>query len=1415
MSNVPPIRAEKSQGMTRRSFCRLGLAAAGAGLLYVALPSMPRVDHRPPIELIGGERVYNPSSIIPREFTDLWIKRLPALMDKALDLPERGGFVIEVEGAKYIWRPQDADIVSEGMGYWMKELTDVSTIFKDRKDLIGKYQENFNGLLAGAEHMENENGLPCWRAEYIEEGKQVESRNLDDRRSATDADLYITWALIQADALVKGGVWAPHPKGENYYRDKAASYLARIKAYEVVEKNDRKILTVSDSWGHKDLPREAITINPSYVALAALRDIAEFDKRDALYWLEIRRDNFEVVQKAVEFSQTLFEQIANPEGNAVRIDIGPKTFYTFSWVHRDLLINLLGRAGYELTPFGVDEKRSPEERNRYDTSRRNRGDEIVYSAEEGKLIIEKECLDEALEIIKASQVVPFVPDQLEVLITEDGRIRPRIEFGEANLTYVEKYDGIRGPEELGKELLVNLDSDLPTSLRITEKAKSLLTSLYQDKDPKEVRVDIQRNIIPIACYLTAAAGLSDLNGFNAFSAEFKESGIFDPVEGRSRYYTAAIAFRVLSQLLSSTTAPLKIHPYDKEIEKVGVSNNTRRDPLPEPNWIGVPEIERIIPLAEGEELRQWRTGINSLDAPLYYFVRTALNEGLKPGPQYSITALKMYFDAKEQLKYYPNDPEVMYNHAAALRNIGFYHEAAEEFYRTLLRARFEKHEEIILAATTNFITILRTLHVSDGEIADIYESLLETGDFELGKRLYIRATAIKIYNRAGNPIKALKHAIKFMEEYKELKNDKTLLGRMYEEVRNYAHKTEAPRKGVLVDVLTEVMDAIAKHGRIERLNNIGGVSFDRSFEVVRYEYEAAQLIPEIVAGAASVIRSEEQDISKVLRLVQDLKGEVPSLYGPRLKLAQAKIKQQQMKALYLEVFALRSYETISRKDDETSLFDKQLEEALACAESSEQLFFDALETELGGERNPFFLIDTLKAFSQLYLDIPEIRYEISTRKTGKERKALQSQGLKVEEYAKRDAEITRRNDHEYWNTISLDFKKSLAIYKLLLHTFSTLDIEDYLGRASRDASELRGINSLFEQNLAKLKIFLPPDEYSKLEKKYAGFLDRAKVISSAALIIAKLNPSADPRNVLYLSYRIELIKAIEKWAEFLPTVINRAANSSEVPVSEIEDKKGRLDEAFAECINILEDLRSENLALSNLEHKIDFVLQTTLELGKITRGYKIIEEQKSLSARLLTRSSELEERINILKAIFSAALEGKEVNLGNMSDRETQQKISSIVGFLLETENQKLLRKFYKKFPKREAEIWAWFGNVTQWGETNVNLLRDAIEYYKASNRVSENLDAYKGLTELYLNPAIKLTIEVETMNRTFRKCLQIADRGGIDKTTRSSVLGIAQRLANETESRVSKKLVYVLNGGASDEIKIKEMINILTLNGY
>ncbi|MFA5928842.1 MAG: hypothetical protein WC838_06065, partial [Candidatus Margulisiibacteriota bacterium] len=197
-------------------------------------------------------------------------------------------------------------ITSEGMGYWMKVIADTIAVEK-RPEVRDQLVKLFNGLMNGVKRMmgpQDSYGLPAWQG-YINKAKDDIVIGGGSSSSATDADLYIAQALIKMYQLSDRGmiVSKANAEGQNDYGALAAKLISRIKSYNQANifnhKNDKHILTVSEDWGGFDSERR-ITVNPSYIILDALHDIAEFDGQDRNFWLKLRKDSFDLLKQTYQ-----------------------------------------------------------------------------------------------------------------------------------------------------------------------------------------------------------------------------------------------------------------------------------------------------------------------------------------------------------------------------------------------------------------------------------------------------------------------------------------------------------------------------------------------------------------------------------------------------------------------------------------------------------------------------------------------------------------------------------------------------------------------------------------------------------------------------------------------------------------------------------------------------------------------------------------------------------------------------------------------------------------------------------------------------------------------------------------------------------------------------------------------------------
>ncbi len=1384
-------------GMTRRGFLRLSLGAAA--VLAIGVPAYLSHENHTAVSSVqaglpisGVCNVMDNGTLSP-QFAEKWSKELPSVIASALSPvndKNNPGFMLNVGDASYIYRLQDDDVVSEGMGYWMKILANASSIYQDNPAQVGVYQNNFDRLLNGVLNSLNDNQLLPWRMELVEEkdnngvlkSQTVQAVNLSDRHSATDADLYIAWSLVRADALVKSGVWKAPAGGKEYYADLAAKFLSRIKAFDIIEKNHRHILTVSDGWGHKDVLRGAITVNPSYIVPAALEDFARFDTGNKGYWEKVQRDNLAVLEAAVNFSGAMYRQIADPSErakNLLTLNENGTTYYVLDWTHKDLIDNLLGKSGYRLTYYGVKPLG-----NGTGSEKEEKGAVVSYYTK-GKLFITKECFEDVLLKIEAAHVTPFVPDQLEVIVDAGGRISTRIEFGEARLGFTEKYDGIRGPKELGEAILA---SDDPGTVC---QARNLLAQLAAGKKAASVRVDSDRNIIPLDVYLMASLGLNDPKMTADFEGGLNEyvagqtmktpkskkqkngsevSGIHDPVQRAGdkkplpRYYMSTISVLTLTGAIAqeNRTSKVKVAPYHSSL----------------PKTISIIETPELLPSPRSI------SGSDLIDAPLTYFLDLAANDGAHTKPQFPATAKEMFWNAKRQLEYYPDDAEVNYNYASALRNIGRYQAAAEAFYRTLLLAKFSNNPQLVMMTIFNLEGILKTLNFGEIVVGDLLQSTLDSNRFDDGTRMAMMVAIMREFNDGGNHVKAFKLGEAFLEEYDRHRSE--LSGGAWDKLTGKA----SPGSRLFSDALVEIMKSVSESG-VPTVRVKGG----NLIPTVQFEFEAAILIPRIAINYQTP--ASAGDLKRTLDLIYKFKKDVPKELRPKLKLAEAQIYLKMMVYAHKEIEKILGNKEIGRANirllpSGRGLFEDDLDRALETGKNANKILMEVINDELNGEQDPLLIYQALRSIIGINTYFPKLN------NIKKEYEKLRKSLLDV---PAQNQIFQKEADH--------DFNHALLLNRIVLYTLDNLSTADYAGiKSDKNAKE------------AILRIAREMEYDVVAEENLSDLL----LIYRAAVRLAMANPSADPRNVHYVNGKIYQADLYFGWSEF-----------SEF--STAQEKQRRLDLGLAALAEV------HNVYLSNREHAVDLSMQSVMKMvlmlykerqslesrlivaGIIESSYtvdlKTINNNIDASPKLtpdekrnLKREAEYLYETNTLLDQRFAALLGEQV-------KETN---DPIVQYFLKPENKDLVRIIFGKFPFRQADAWASWGDIMWWGRgSNQQAAEEAIKNYKKALQFNtNNVNALRGLSENYLALAEQTREKGEKQviftlaYRTYKKTLQSIQQGGLNEIILGYTFRTIDRFYEDNKDDDFKSIASALleiknNTGYSNEDKITKMLNILS----
>ncbi|MBU0687710.1 MAG: hypothetical protein KKB81_07725 [Candidatus Margulisbacteria bacterium] len=712
----------------------------------------------------------------------------------------------------YIKAPtQQNQIVSEGMGYWMKTLTDMTLV---NGDSALDYQEKFDGLFRGVERMIEESagmkandGLPGWRCKYNLQIGDIEFESNDEAYSATDADLYIAWALICAARLQRMGIW--NDTGIDY-QAQAEEVLSHIKGKDIIAITDEQgdphyVITMSDSWGEQDF-KGCISFNPSYVVLAALQEFADFDQ-DGDYWHAVREDQFLLLEAAKRFGDNALAELSLENQNIVgEYSEGlanPVKIIRIERESAEVLRNLLGKIRpdqNELAQFErygirlVSPKEYPQSGSptlddplaRLDIVRGERGVEINA---DGSVDICEDTLEFILSKITLHNVSSFFPDVVEVEVTSDSDnpFRARIDVGVRNLAFTENYDGIRVYAELGKDLIY-----APASNPLESREQEILAGAINGRYPDRVKAGKYRNIIPISCYFLANVGIGTMDR-NAFAREVLNYGasrktFFDydtDLRGRVRsrdpeYYNASLTALNLSAYLAAPIwsgipkmrANCEIEPMDRMPE----AEEQLPEPIVEAFGQHLYHMDHLIMITDNA--LSWK-GDSLLDLVPEGLLSDALQAVADENPPaYAISARSRFNQFKAVLENGTNlrevpDPELQYLFAVSLLGIGKYRIASEVFFdiiKTIEDLDSEVGQKVLALSTNYLVNVFSVLNVSEDEIGDIFAWLLEDS-MPLTKRMYVRAMFIRQLNKTGRYNLAIEQEMKFFKEYDEYRND--------------------------------------------------------------------------------------------------------------------------------------------------------------------------------------------------------------------------------------------------------------------------------------------------------------------------------------------------------------------------------------------------------------------------------------------------------------------------------------------------------------------------------------------------------------------------------------------------------------------------------------------------------------------
>ncbi|MDR1453226.1 MAG: hypothetical protein LBJ25_04560 [Candidatus Margulisbacteria bacterium] len=154
-----------------------------------------------------------------------------------------GKYALRTPNGIFIKDPsQNNQIVSEGQAYWQALSADLARINPAQ---ARTYQDNFDGLLKGTQHMiklakdsGNRGEFPAWKVKATGSSVTLDRDSYGPTaNSAADADLDIVRSLIYAQDLVERGVWTDRgyaklldtllPAAQNLFRDQGGIRVLR------------------------------------------------------------------------------------------------------------------------------------------------------------------------------------------------------------------------------------------------------------------------------------------------------------------------------------------------------------------------------------------------------------------------------------------------------------------------------------------------------------------------------------------------------------------------------------------------------------------------------------------------------------------------------------------------------------------------------------------------------------------------------------------------------------------------------------------------------------------------------------------------------------------------------------------------------------------------------------------------------------------------------------------------------------------------------------------------------------------------------------------------------------------------------------------------------------------------------------
>lgn len=873
--------------------------------------------------------------------------------------------VINGKDVYFIFSPtQSGQIVSEGMGYWMKIATNLSLIEGTADAKAAQNQNYFNGLLRGALMTLNKNGLPGWRCFYDPKTKSIEFKARDEKFSAPDADIYTAQALVIAQGLIDAGIWKETPGLD--YGKLAEQFLGRIKGLDVITLKtasgaERYVLTVSDSWGEKDI-KDYVTVNPSYGVLSAFVDFAKFDRKDSSFWLKLRKDTFDIIDASQHFGETMYAQ--------ARTDVFDNGDGTVRLIYQSItaLRNLLAK----ITPLSDGEKAEFRQYGiKFNTNTRNPYFDLIVDRKgaiinkDGTWTIGKDTFNFIQRKIEEHRVKYFFPDQVEVGLRSDGKFDVRIEASAFNLDFTENYDAIRVYKELGEDALLHDDTKdpfFPQGYKISAREKALLLKVTAGRTPQTVRASKYGNIIARSCYFMAVQG----NNRFDFERALINGSFFEAAREKPQYYHTSLTTLATSGYLAA-----------------GAKKGLR---IPEATG----PIEKAKREQEIVELPQYHPALQYIDfksPSADYFLTSMINlgESIIPGgekgvPEFKIQAQRRYHHFEEMYGKTPNDPEVIYLYAQSLLGIGEYHQARKVLFEATLKmlkngeetsALWDfatdgsdkalmqciadrsdvKEQKLMSLCIKLYADISKTLNIDEFLTADDMDWILENKLDNPTYRLYLRASFINKLNIKGRTTEALKEEIKFFEEYNSIYGKTPAGCGTVESTFGWFYSGENMRSPLpRVDILSSVTcDFVATLANMYKLGAPDGTGYQ---ERLYYSTDALKLVDALLAGTP-LPDTDNEKFNYVISLIRPFEGEISAASQTKLLTTKARAQLQSVYNAMDSVNARRTADKIwSDQVDLSSEDPKALPNIykglIDKCDTSIKVYRDALASQIAG-----------------------------------------------------------------------------------------------------------------------------------------------------------------------------------------------------------------------------------------------------------------------------------------------------------------------------------------------------------------------------------------------------------------------------------------------------------------------------------